>query len=87
VLSLVTRKHLRLLSSPYFANCFCIDGTHGSMVVKALCHKPESRGFETRRCELIFLIYLIIPAALGPGVNSACNRNKYKKQEINVSGE
>jgi hypothetical protein len=32
-----------------------------------------------------FSIYLILPAALGPGVYSACNRNEYQKQE-NVSG-
>jgi hypothetical protein len=27
------------------------------------------------------------PAALGPGVYSASNRNKYQKQRNNVSGE
>jgi hypothetical protein len=32
-------------------------------------------------------IYLILPAALGPGVYSAPNRNEYKKQKNNVSGE
>jgi hypothetical protein len=35
--------------------------------------------------KLIFSIYLILPAALGPGVYSASNRNKYKKQK-NISG-
>jgi hypothetical protein len=35
-----------------------------------------------------FLNYLILPAALGPGVHSACNRNEYQKQKNNnVSGE
>jgi hypothetical protein len=38
-------------------------------VVKGLCYEPELRGFETRRGEVIFLIYLILPAALGPGVH------------------
>jgi hypothetical protein len=33
----------------------------GSVVVKALCYKPEGRWFETR-CELMFSIYLILPA-------------------------
>jgi hypothetical protein len=33
-----------------------------------------------------FSIYLILPAALGPGVHSASNRNEYQKQK-NVSGE
>jgi hypothetical protein len=32
-------------------------------------------------------IYLIVPAALGPGVYSASNRNEYQKQKNNVSGE
>jgi hypothetical protein len=34
-----------------------------------------------------FLIYLIFPAALGPVVYSASNRNEYQKQKNNVSGE
>jgi hypothetical protein len=34
-----------------------------------------------------FSIYLIVPAALGPGVYSASNRNEYQKQKNNVSGE
>jgi hypothetical protein len=50
-----------------------------SIVLKALCYKPEDRGFETRWGELIFPIYPILPAALGPGVHSASKRN--------VSGE
>jgi hypothetical protein len=31
-------------------------------------------------------IYLIVPAALGPGVYSASNRNEYHQQKNNVSG-
>jgi hypothetical protein len=31
-------------------------------------------------------IYLILPAALGPGVHSASDRNEYEKKK-NVSGE
>jgi hypothetical protein len=55
-------------------------------VVKALCYKSESRWFEIRLGERIFSIYLILPAALGPGVYSASNRNEYQKQKNNVSG-
>jgi hypothetical protein len=33
------------------------------------------------------LMYLILPAALGPGVHSASNRNEYQKEKKNVSGE
>jgi hypothetical protein len=32
-------------------------------------------------------ILLILPAALGPGVYSASNRNEYQKQGKKVSGE
>jgi hypothetical protein len=34
-----------------------------------------------------FSIYLVLPAALGPGIYSASNRNEHQKQEKNVSGE
>jgi hypothetical protein len=33
-----------------------------------------------------FSIYVISPAALGPGVYSACKGNEYQKQTNNVSG-
>jgi hypothetical protein len=35
----------------------------------------------------LFPIYLILPAALGPGVYSASTGNEYQKQKNNVSGE
>jgi hypothetical protein len=34
-----------------------------------------------------FLIYLILPAALGPVVHSASNRNENQRQTNNVSEE
>jgi hypothetical protein len=35
-----------------------------------------------------FSIYLILPAALGPGFYTASNRNEYRKhKDNNVSGE
>jgi hypothetical protein len=56
-------------------------------VVKALCYKLEGRGLETRCGECIFSVYLILPAALGPGVYSASNINEYQKRKNNnVSG-
>jgi hypothetical protein len=55
-------------------------------MVKALCYKLEGRGFDTQWVEC--LIYLILPATLGPGVYSASNRNEYQKHKNNnVSGE
>jgi hypothetical protein len=56
-------------------------------VLEALGYKPEGRGSEIRDViELIFSIYLILPAALGPGIYSVSNRNEYQKQK-NVSEE
>jgi hypothetical protein len=37
--------------------------------------------------EVNFSIYLILSAALGPGVYSVSNRNEYPKQKNNVSGD
>jgi hypothetical protein len=34
-----------------------------------------------------FSMYITLPAALGPGLNSASNRNEYQKQKYNVSVE
>jgi hypothetical protein len=34
-----------------------------------------------------FSIYLILAAALGPEVHSACSREEYRKQKNNVSGD
>jgi hypothetical protein len=56
-------------------------------VVKALCYKPEGHRFKTSWSELIFSIYLILKAALGPGIHSASNINKYQKQKNSVSRE
>jgi hypothetical protein len=53
-------------------------GARGSVEVKALCYKPEGRGFDTRLGELL-KIYLILPVALGPGVYSVPDRNEYQK--------
>jgi hypothetical protein len=55
-------------------------------MVKALYYKLEGRGFEPHEVNELFSVYLILPAALGPGVHSASNRNEYKKQRNNVSG-
>jgi hypothetical protein len=55
-------------------------------VVKALRYKPEGSGFETRSGKLVFSIYLIIPAALGPGVHLASNRNEYQHHINNIYG-
>jgi hypothetical protein len=50
-------------------------------LVEALWHKPEGRGFETRRGNWTLSIYLILLTALGPGAYSASNKNEYQKQK------
>jgi hypothetical protein len=42
-----------------------VSGARGSVVVEALCYKPEGRGIASRLGGL-FQIYLILPAALWP---------------------
>jgi hypothetical protein len=59
----------------------------GSILVEALCYKPEGHGFETQWVKLIFPIYILLPAALGPGIYPTSNRNEYQKHKNNVSGE
>jgi hypothetical protein len=61
-------------------------GARSNAVVKALCYEPEGREFETWWDEWIFSIYLILPAALGPWVYSASNRNECQKQKIMFMG-
>jgi hypothetical protein len=53
---------------------------------KALCYKPEGCRLDEVN-GFFFSVYLILPAALGPGVYSASKTNEYRKQENNVSGE
>jgi hypothetical protein len=68
--------------------CYALYGIlRDSVVVKILCYKLACCGFETRWGETVFSIYLILAAALGPGVHSVSNRNEYQKQENNVPGE
>jgi hypothetical protein len=51
-----------------------------------LSHCATSRKVAgSRPNKVIFSNYLILSAALGPGVYSACNRNEYQKH--NVSGQ
>jgi hypothetical protein len=59
-------------------------GARSSVVVNATSRKVKG----SRPDKVNFSIYLILPAALGPGVYSASNRNEYQKQKNNhVSGE
>jgi hypothetical protein len=55
-----------------------LSGARGSVVVKALCCKPESRGFKSRWGGY-FKLTLSFPPHYGPGVDSASNRNEYQE--------
>jgi hypothetical protein len=58
-----------------------------SLVVKALCYFWKVVDSRPDELNSFFSIYLFLPASLGPGAYSICNRNEYQKQENNVSGE
>jgi hypothetical protein len=65
-------------------------GGGGHAVTFWLRHYSTSRKVAHLRLDEVngFLsIYLILLAALGPGIYSASNRNEYQKQKYNVSGE
>jgi hypothetical protein len=49
---------------------------NGNVMIKALCYKPEGHEFDSRWIDF-FLIYLILPAALGRGIYSASNINEF----------
>jgi hypothetical protein len=57
--------------------------------VQWLKHYAASRKVAgSRPNEVNFLIYVVLPTALGPGVYSASSRNEYQRQKNNnVSGE
>jgi hypothetical protein len=52
------------------------EATRSSVVLEALCYKPWRWWFDTRGDDCIVSVWLILPAALGPGVYSASDRNK-----------
>jgi hypothetical protein len=59
---------------PYLYDIPVWERACGSVVVETLCYKLEGHGFETLWGELIFSVYLILPAALHPGIHSASKK-------------
>jgi hypothetical protein len=51
-------------------------GACDSVLVKALCYKPEGRGFDARWGECFISVYLSLLHVLGPGIYSDPNRNE-----------
>jgi hypothetical protein len=62
-------------------------GARGSVVVMALCYKPEGRGLKTQWDEIFFFNLPNLSSRTGLGVYSASNINEYQKQKNNVSAE
>jgi hypothetical protein len=56
----------------------------GSVVVEALRYNPKGRGFQIRWKNLILSIFLILLAALGSGIYSACNINEYQREKYKI---
>jgi hypothetical protein len=56
------------------------------VMIKTLCYKQVT-GSRPDEVNEFVSIYLILPAALGPVLYSASNRNEYQKQKYDVSGE
>ena len=54
-------------------------------MVKVLCYKSESRWFDSRLCHWNFFIDIILPIALGTGVDSASNRNEYQENFLGIN--
>ena len=50
-----------------------------AQLVEALGYKPEDRGFRFPMVSLEFFIDVMLPTALWPWVDSACNRNEYQE--------
>jgi hypothetical protein len=51
----------------------------GSIVVKALFYKPKVAGSRLDAVNELFSNYLVLLAALGPGIYSASNKNEYQQ--------
>jgi hypothetical protein len=80
VYSILYRKRINILMVHY-----SFGGERGSIVAKAICYNRKVAGSITE--EVIFYIYLTLPAALGPGVYSDSNRNYYQKRKNNNVSE
>jgi hypothetical protein len=55
-------------------------------LVEVLCYEPEDCGVRFPIKSLDFSIYLILPAALWPGVDSASKRKEYQESSLGVKG-
>jgi hypothetical protein len=71
---------------------FCVGTELGweHAIAEWLRHYATSRNVAFTRpgevSDFFFSLYIILPAGLGPGVDSASNTNEYQKQR-NVCGE
>jgi hypothetical protein len=66
-----------------YGNNYLIIGTRGSLVVKALCYKPEARWFETPWKEWFFINLPNSSFRGKPWGLLASNKNEYQRQKYN----
>ena len=66
-------------SRQIFEKCSTIRGHAVVQFVKALRYKPKGHGFNSRCCHWIFHWHNPSGRTVGPGVDSASNRNEYQE--------
>ena len=64
-----------------------IRGYAVAQLVKALCYKPEGRGFDSRWCRWNFSLPQSFRPNSVPGVVSASNRNAYQEYFLEGKGD
>ena len=57
-----------------------------NIVRSCILSKPEGRGFDSRWCHWNFFIDIILPAVLGPGLDSVSNRNEHQEYFLEGKG-
>ena len=57
-----------------------------AQLVEALRYKPEGRGFDSRLCHWNFSLTQSFRPHIGPGVDSASNRNEYQEYFLEGKG-
>jgi len=57
-----------------------------AQLFKALCYKPEGRGFDSRWCRRNFSLHKSFRPNYGPWVVSASNRNAYQEYFLGSKG-
>jgi hypothetical protein len=72
--------------NPVFFLVFSWNSGHAlAQLVVALRYKPEGCGFDSRWCDLKFLVTLSVRPHYGTGIDSASNRNECQEYFLVVT--